>query len=76
MSSLAKLGLGLVAAGVVVAVLRRHAVADRELVGEVEAVKRDVDALHGLAADEAVVYLRGYIDGRSGRSGQGRDPVA
>lgn len=50
----------------------RLAVLQRE-VGE---VRRDVAALHGLAANEAAVYLRGYIAGAAtDDDGRGPSPV-
>ncbi|MEU4214060.1 hypothetical protein [Actinoplanes sp. NPDC026623] len=74
-----------VAAGVAVAVyLYRRTTAARtelsatrtELTEAIDATRRDVAALHGLAADENAVYLRGWMDGSAGTGGKGHEPAA
>ncbi|MET8147600.1 hypothetical protein ACIBSW_06705 [Actinoplanes sp. NPDC049668] len=82
--SWAVLGLKLAGVGAVAICLYRRTVAAHaalsatrsEFTEAIEATQREVAALHRLAADENVVYLRGWMDGNSGAAGQGRGPVA
>ena len=68
--SFALMGAGVLAAGVVTSYLRRSIEADRaSLRLELDETKRAVAALHGLAANEAAVYLRGYMKGQTDAGG-------
>lgn len=63
------LGVGVVATGTALVYQWRRAQAERAssaaAVADVAELRREVGQLHGLAANEAALYLRGYIDGRA-----------
>lgn len=62
----ALLGAGVLAAGALTSYLRRSVEADRaSLRQELDETKRAVAELHCLAANEAAVYLRGYMKGQA-----------